>query len=306
MIANQFALIRRELWEHRSIYVTPGVVAVVMTLLIVTSYVAASGFKGALDLAIVGASNVGDSQRRAALMAFLGGLTVVFFIAMTILTIFYSLDSLYSERKDKSILFWRSLPITDAETVISKLLTAIVIIPLITFVVIVATHLVNLALASLFVRFQGGSPSHLIWGSAPIFDVWATLLIVLVAAPVWVSPFIGWFLFVSAWTKRSPLLMAFLPLIVLPMLEFFVFRTTFLWQAIGSRSNFANMPLFSGIDVEAMLNEHGFEQGMQNIHLLGTIDFAKFFSSPSMWVGLVVCALLTTAAIYVRRYRDES
>lgn len=306
MIANQFALIRRELWEHRSIYVTPGIVALVMTLMIVTSYVAASGFEGALDLAIVGASNVGDAERRAALMAFLGGLSVVFFIAMAFLTVFYLLDSLYAERKDKSILFWRSLPVTDAETVVSKLLTAIVVIPLVTFVVIAATHLVNLALASLFVRFQGGSPVHLIWGAAPIFDVWATLLIVLIAAPIWVSPLVGWFLFVSAWTKRSPLLMAFLPLFVLPMLEFFVFRTKFLWLAIGSRSNFANMPLFSGFDVEQIFNEHKFEHAVENISLLGTIDLAKFFSSPSMWLGVVVCALFTTAAIYVRRYRGES
>ena len=307
MIVNQLALIRRELWEHRSIYVTPGVVALVMTLLIVTSYVAASGFEGALDLAIVGASNVGDAERRAALMAFLGGLTAVFFIALAILTVFYTLDSLYAERKDKSILFWRSLPITDAETVISKLLTAVVVIPLITFVVIIVTHLVNLALASLFVRFQGGSPMHLIWGSAPIFDVWATLLIVLIAAAIWVSPLIGWFLFVSAWTKRSPLLMAFLPLIVLPMLEFFVFRTTFLWKAIGSRTNFAHMPLFdTGIDVEEIFNEHRLGEVVQNIHLLNVIDLGKFFSSPSMWLGIVVCALFTAAAIYVRRYRDES
>ena len=306
MIANQFALIRRELWEHRSIYLTPAVVALVMTLLILTSYVAASGFEGALDLAIVGASNVGDAERRAALMAFLGGLTVVFLIAMAILVVFYTLDALYAERKDKSILFWRSLPITDAETVISKLLTAVLVIPLITFAVIALTHLVNLSLTSLFVRFQGGSPIHLIWGAAPIFDVWATLLIVLIAGSIWASPLIGWFLFVSAWTKRSPLLMAFLPLIVLPILEYIVFRTTFLKQAIVTRTNFANMPLFSGIDMEQVLNENRFEHAVENIHLLGTIDLVKFVSSPGLWLGIVVCAVFTTAAIYVRRYRDES
>jgi ABC-2 type transport system permease protein len=306
MIANQLALIRRELWEHRSIYLTPAVVALVMTLLIVTSYVAASGFDGALDLAIVGASNVGDAERRAALMAFLGGLTVVFLIAMAILIVFYTLDSLYAERKDKSILFWRSLPITDSETVISKLLTAVLVIPLITFAVIAVTHLVNLSLTSLFVRFQGGSPGHLIWGAAPIFDVWATLLIVLIAGSIWVSPLIGWFLFVSAWTKRSPLLMAFLPLIVLPILEYIVFRTTFLKQAISARTNFAHMPLFSGIDMEQILNENRFEHAVENIHLLGTIDLVKFVSSPGLWLGIAVCAVFTTAAIYVRRYRDES
>ena len=91
------------------------------------------------------------------------------------------------------------------------------------------------------------------------------------------------------------------------MLEFFVFRTTFLWKAIGSRTNFAHMPLFdTGIDVEEIFNEHRLGEVVQNIHLLNVIDLGKFFSSPSMWLGIVVCALFTAAAIYVRRYRDES
>jgi len=303
MISNQLALMRRELWEHRSIIVTPAAVALVMSLLVLTAYVAATGFGGAVDIGIIAAQNTGDMERRAALMAFLIGNTVVFILASAILTIFYALDSLYAERKNKSILFWRSLPLTDAETVISKFLTAAVTIPLITFAAIVVAHLVNLVLASIFVSIEGGSPGHLIWGSVPLFDVWATVLIILVATPLWMSPFIGWFLFVSAWTKRSPLLTAFLPLLVLPMLEYFVLRTHFIADAFNSRGS---LPLFEGFDVSVFDDDSLREMSADSVSLLAHVDLAKFLSSGALWAGMVVCGLFLTAAIYVRRYRDES
>lgn len=305
MILHQMALIRREVWEHRSLWVTPAAVALVMSLLVLTSFVAASGFGQMVDIGIIGASTLGDAERRAALMAFLVGLTITFVISMSVLTVFYSLDALYAERKDKSILFWRSLPITDSETVISKLLTALIVIPLFTFVAVVVTHLVSLLLTSIWISIEGGSPGHLVWSSAPIFDAWLAILIFLLLAPLWLSPLIGWFLFVSAWTKRSPLLMAVLPIMIVPMLEYFIFRSTLLWQAITSRS-LGSMPLFDGFDPSEFFDEHRLRVTDESISLLAQFNIGKFFASPSLWVGLVVCGLFVTAAIYVRRYRDDS
>ncbi|MDH3337965.1 MAG: ABC-2 transporter permease [Gammaproteobacteria bacterium] len=304
MIAHQLALVRRELWEHRSIFITPAAVGLVVTLLVITAYVAASGFGGHVDIAIITAQNVGETERRAALMAFLAGITSVFILAAGILTIFYCLDTLYAERKDKSILFWRSLPVTDAETVISKLLTAAFAIPLITFAAIVVAHLVNLVVSSIFVSIEGGSAARLIWGSVPIFDVWTFFLVLLIATPLWLSPFIGWFLFVSAWTKRSPLLTAFLPLLIVPMLEYFILRTTYLWEAIITRTG--SLPLFRIADVSVFDEDSLRDMTADSVSLLAIVDIFKFISHPGFWIGLVVCGLFTTAAIYVRRYRDES
>lgn len=304
MIAHQLALVRRELWEHRSIFITPAAVGLVVTLLVITAYVAASGFGGHVDIAIITAQNVGETERRAALMAFLAGITSVFILAAGILTIFYCLDTLYAERKDKSILFWRSLPVTDAETVISKLLTAAFAIPLVTFAAIVVAHLVNLVVSSIFVSIEGGSAARLIWGSVPIFDVWTFFLVLLIATPLWLSPFIGWFLFVSAWTKRSPLLTAFLPLLIVPMLEYFILRTTYLWEAIITRTG--SLPLFRIADVSVFDEDSLRDMTADSVSLLAIVDIFKFISHPGFWIGLVVCGLFTTAAIYVRRYRDES
>jgi len=306
MIWHQFALLRREVWEHRSIWVTPAAVALIVSLLTLAMIVAASNFGDITDMAIIGASNVGDNERRMALLGMLVGYTSVFLIAMWFLMIFYCLDALYAERKDKSILFWRSLPITDAETVISKLLTAVVLIPLVTFAAVAISHLINLIIVSLWINFEGGSPGHLIWGSVPLFDTWLAMLIVLLAIPLWLSPLLGWFLFVSAWTKRGPFLTAFLPIAVMPILEYVILRSHLLWDAISTRLSMQSMPMFS-IDPEQIFDEDKFRYlQLEDLSLLNLLDVSRFLTSLELWLGLIVCALFATAAIYVRRYRDDS
>ncbi|MCH8116676.1 MAG: hypothetical protein IIA78_00990 [Proteobacteria bacterium] len=304
MISNQLSLVRRELWEHRAIYIAPLVIALVMSLMSLTGQVTISAFGHEVDLAIIGASSAGEIERQAAITAILMVFTSIFALGAWILMIFYSLDALYAERRDKSILFWRSLPVTDAETVISKLLTAVLVIPLTAFAFVVVTHLLNLILWSIWLSIQGGDAGHILWSAAPLFDNWAATLIIAVAMPLWLSPLIGWFLFVSAFTKRSPLLIAFLPMFVVPMLEKLVSSTSLFWDAIFARS--VRPPLFKGIDVFRIFDEDNFQIAADTASLLAKIDLARFLSSPSMWLGLVVCGLFTTAAIYIRRYRDES
>ena len=305
MIAHQPALIRRELWEHRSVYVTPAAIAVIVTLGVLAMLMMASGFAKELDIAIFGAQNIaGDAERKAVLTMFFLGTSWVFLVALMFLTVFYSLDSLYAERKDKSILFWRSMPATDAETVISKLLTAALVIPAITAVGIWITHLVNLVIVSLWVSAKGGDAGLLVWGSISLFDNWLAALIVVLASGLWMSPFIAWFLFVSTWAKRMPILMAFMPPVVLGLLEWIIFRTNYFLTTVGERSDMT--PLFHSMNLEAFFEEERWRDGVGNISLLEHIDLVGFFTAPGFWSGLLVCGLLTTAAIYVRRFRDES
>jgi ABC-2 type transport system permease protein len=307
MIGNQFALIRREVWEHRAIYVTPLVIALIVSIMAITGQAVVSAFDQAVDIAILGATNLGPTERAAAITVLMTGVSSLLIMAMWVLTIFYALDALYAERKDRSILFWRSLPCTDAETVISKLITAAVVIPLVTFAVIVVTHLVVLALASIWLGFQGADAWHLVWRAAPLADNWAATLILLLALPLWLSPFIGWFLFVSAFTRRSPLLVAFLPIVIVPMLERSLVGTSVFADAFFVRT--ASLPLFHGMSAGDIFSHQGDEWGISSeapAGLLSLIDLSKFLGSGSLWLGLVVCALFVTAAIYVRRYRDDS
>lgn len=305
MIGNQLTLLKREIWEHRSIYVTPLAIASIVTLGTLAMLMFAGGFAKELDIAIFGATNIaGDAERKIALTGFFVGTSWVFLLAAMVLTIFYTLDCLYAERKDKSILFWRSLPITDAEAVIAKLATAIVLIPLVTVAAIIATHLVNLLVTSLWFSAKGADAGHLIWGSVPLLDNWLAALIVTLASAIWMSPFVGWFLFVSAYTKRSPLLMAFMPLVLVPLLELIFLRTTIFAEAVFTRRGM--IPLFRGMDMEAFFNEDSLHVNEEIVSLLTHLDVLQFLSSPSMWGGVLVCALFVAAAIYVRRYRDES
>lgn len=310
MINQQVALLRRELWEHRSIWVTPAAVATVISLLAVAMVVAIGAFGEAMnaDIAKIADMTAPDNVRRAALAASLVGNTSVFLIAMWFLIVFYCLDALYAERKDKSILFWRSLPITDAETVVSKLVVVFLAIPVATFAAVVVSHLLNLIIVSIWLATEGASPGRMIWGAVPLFDTWGAVLTVLIALPIWMAPLVGWFLFVSAWAKRGPLLRAALPLAILPILEYIVFKSGHLWEAILTRFRLDAMPIFDGVKrVGANFDEDDMQSMLaENISLISWLDYGSFLTSIEVWAGLIVCGLFSGGAIWLRRYRDDS
>lgn len=303
MIRAQLALLQRELWEHRSLYVTPAVIALLASLATITGQATVSVFSEAVDIAIIGGSNLAEGERAAAISALMIGIASLIFMGMWVLSIFYTLDSLYAERKDRSILFWRSLPCTDFETVLSKLLTTVLIIPLITFAAILVTDIAILLIWSIWLMIKGADAAHLIWSAAPLLDNWLATFIFLFSATLWASPLIGWFLFVSAFSKRSPFLSAFLPLVILPMLEKIVFGTTMIGEAVVARS--LPRPLINDIDPSTYFDDNEIVSG-QSLRVMDLIDLGGFLGNIELWLGIIVCGLFTTAAVYVRRYRDES
>lgn len=302
MIATQVALLKRELWEHRSIYVAPAVIALLVVLVAITGQVTVSTHREAVDLSLLGASGMSDAHRAAMLGGLMLGVAALFSLSMVVLVVFYTLDALYAERKDRSILFWRSLPVTDTETVVSKLLTAMLVIPVKTILAAVVTQVLVLACVSVWVASRGADSWHLVWSAAPFVDMWLATIVFLFALPLWLAPFIGWFLFVSAYARRSTLLVAFLPLLVLPMLEKSLIGTSLFTEAFFERS--AQIPLFRDgqVGVAAFLEENA---GV-SFDLLSHLDVPGFLTSPGLWLGLLVCALLSAAAIYLRRYRADT
>jgi len=187
------------------------------------------------------------------------------------------------------------------------LLTALVVIPLVTFVVIVATQLMVLLSLTVQIDFRGGSALQLIWSSAPFIDTWAATIVLLLALPLWMSPFIGWFLFVSAFTNRSPLLVAAMPIVLLPMFEKLFFDSAIMAEAFFVRS--IKFPLFTGVDNMALMMQEADDLAAlaeAELSVFNLLDLGNFLASPQLWLGIVVCGLFSAAAIYVRRYRDES
>jgi hypothetical protein len=178
------------------------------------------------------------------------------------------------------------------------------VIPAVTFLGVVVTHLINLIITSVWVSMKGADAGLLIWGSVALLDNWAAALIVILAGGIWMSPFIGWFLFVSALTKRAPLLMAFMPLILITLLEKIILRTHVFAQYVLGRGE--SIPLFRTVDIGKFFDEEEWRITEESISLLTHLDVVQFISSPATWAGIVVCGLLSTGAIYIRRYRDES
>jgi ABC-2 type transport system permease protein len=309
MIGHQLALIKREVWEHRSIWITPAAVAFVVTFGAIAIVIMVAAFGEAINPEIekIADATIPDVIRRAALAGILLVNTSVFVMAMWFLTIFFCLDALYAERKDKSILFWRSLPITDAETVVSKLLTAAFAIPVATMAAVIVSHLLNLTIMSVWLSTEGVNPFRFVWGAVPLFDTWTAVFVFLLAIPVWLAPLLGWFLFISAWAKRGPFLRAVLPIAILPILEYILFKSWNLGLAIVNRLAIETMPIYDINEFASGFDEDDLHSLLeQDISLVSLLDVSGFVTSVEVWAGLLVCGLFITAAIYVRRYRDDT
>jgi ABC-2 type transport system permease protein len=206
-----------------------------------------------------------------------------------LVAVVYCLDALHGERRDRSILFWKSLPVSDLYTLLSKVSIPILVLPLVTVAATVATQLVMLLASSVVLAGSGLSVATL-WTHVPFFKVSLINLYHLVAFHgFWYAPFYGWLLIVSAWAKRAPFLWATLPPVALGVVEKIAFNT----------SHFAAMLLdrFAGGPVSAA------PAGGMTMAMLGPHSLGEFLVRPGLWIGLAVAAGFLFAAVQLRRYR---
>ena len=269
--------VRREVWENRSIYLAPGAVAALFLLGFLINLTAVHHRLGMFREDIPHLANAYDLA--GALI--MGTAIIVGF--------FYSLDALYGERRDRSILFWKSLPVSDLTTVLAKITIPLVILPIVCFLVAVATQFIVLLLSSLVLLSNGGSVPAL-WSHASFFHFSLVILYhIFTVHGLWYAPIYGWLILVSAWAPRAPFLWAVLPPFVISGVEKGAFNTTHFLAMIQYR--FAGPqgpgPMQAGADTDFMahLIPHG------------------FFTTPGLWSGLLVGAAFLYAAARIRRYR---
>src|SRR6202022_1414304 len=135
-----------------------------------------------------------------------------------IVAVFYCLDALHGERRDRSILFWKSLPVSDRTTVLSKASIPLVVLPLYSFAIIVAAQVIMMTLST--VVLLGSGPGLVtLWTHVKLFQGIVALLYALIAIALWHAPVYGWLLLVSGWARRATFLWAGLPLIVIQLFE---------------------------------------------------------------------------------------
>ena len=211
---------------------------------------------------------------------------------LILMTIFYSSDALYGERRDRSILFWKSLPVSDVTTVFAKATIPLVVLPLLTFAVTIAVHLVMLLLSAIVLPVSGVSVASL-WKELAIFPMWGMLLYhILLAHVLWPFPVYCWLILVSGWARRAPLLWAALPVVVVGGLEKLIFGTAHFAAMVGTR-------LLGGGAPTDVTSGTMFPTGPMT-HLTPL----RYFGAPSLWIGFVVAAVFLAAAVRMRRYRD--
>src|SRR5713226_7746535 len=271
--------VRRELWENRSIYIAPLAVAAVTVF-------------GFLIATIGRAMSTTDlAQRRAVLEE---PYTFAMFLIMGaafVVGIFYSLDALHGERRDRSILFWKSLPVSDLTTVLSKFAIPLIILPLLSFAIAVVTQFVMLLLSSAVPMGSGLSVGTL--GARMSFFHMSLMLLyhILTVHGLWYAPIYGWLLLVSAWAPRAPFIWAFLPPFVIWGVEKIAFRTSHFLGMLQYR--------LTGPEPSTTAARSG-----NLMEMMSALTPVQFFSTPGLWVGLAVAAIFLAAAVRLRRYRE--
>jgi ABC-2 type transport system permease protein len=274
-------LLRRELWESRSIYLAPLAVA---GLIVFASLIGAFHLPEKLREA----HGLAKQQEVVAQPYFFAALMLM---AVTfIVGVFYSIDALQTERRDRSILFWKSMPVSDLETVLAKASIPIVVLPLLTVVVAMVTQLAMLVVGSVVVAASGGSAATL-WGHVSLPGMWLMLAYHMVTVhSLLYAPIYAWLLLVSAWSRRVPWLWAILPPLAIGIFERIAFGT----------SHFANM-LGNSMGGGAEGSDFSAAGGMMDP--LMQMTPGRFVSSPGLWVGLALAAAFLAAAVRLRRLR---
>lgn len=294
-----FWLIRREIWEHKAIWVAPAIVLVCLLLLVLTGNVHL-GPIGEMDATTALGTLPPEKQVKLLLVVY-AGLALVVYMVMGIVAFFYSLDSLYADRRDRSVLFWKSLPLSDAETVLSKFTVAVVVIPLVALAGAVLAQFVVAGGGAAMLEMAGMS-GGIMWQPESLLGGVALALLWCVTAILWYAPVVAYLMLASAWAPKGPVLWAVLPPVAVSVLELVLLRTTYVEGFFTDRLFGLYRLLGSGEQASAA--------GASNTIRLSEIDLAgslrNFYSSPELWLGVVAAGLLLAAAMWVRRYRDET
>lgn len=289
-------LVRREFWEHRALWFAPLAMSV-LWIVIVAFFRIQMGSSQALTV----------MQGRAIVNVIGWGMSVATLLVVTIVVTFYLLDALYAERRDRSILFWKSLPVSDSATVLAKFLVAMVIVPLGAFLAVAVTDLLVRAI----IAARGGAGLAMeqasLWDGRMWWQAQVLLLIGVVASMLWYAPLAAYLLVVSAWARRSVTLWAVLPPLVLVIVERIALQTSHAWEFFADRLSPA-VPIMRGID--ARLSDGTISIDRNEIvvpgALLQQVDIGAIFLNAPMLLGLAAAVVLLVVAIRLRRYRDDT
>ena len=320
-------LLKREVWEHKGGFfwapLVAGAISLLLTLMaiVVGEVMARKALSdgqidvdgkfqvNGLDLgAITGRLDADDLQQlgQGIDLSLIMGASWPYFV-LGFVVFFYCLGALYDERKDRSVLFWKSLPVSDRDTVLSKALSALVVAPLLATAAALVTMFAFLALISFVVLLHGGNPVTLLWGPGSPLTVAMHLLGALPIYALWALPTVGWLMLCSAWARSKPFLWA----VMIPVfsgifvawfdiMNVFNLDTTWFWQHIVLR---LLASVFPGTWFSASSVDH--VDGPEHIGQLLNASYGTLVSA-ELWIGAIAGVAMLVAATRLRRWRDDN
>jgi ABC-2 type transport system permease protein len=308
---NMLVLIRREIWEHRSLWIVP--LALAGVILVIAAFGGVHfgdgnnfnfGSRDHLDDLspdqrehLLAKMNPGEGTRQMILAGVYSMLTLVQLIALGVVVFFYLLDALLAERRDRSILFWKSMPISDGQVVASKALTALAVAPAFVFVVSAVLLLVFAGVVALRLGELPFNP----WSASVWLRVQAVMVGFVPMVVLWYLPLAGYLMVVSVWVRKNAFLWAVLPPIGLLLIEGMITHTDYVAEFLGER--------FAGF-IEVM--NPGTLRHLDNVENSDLALSASYklmgqvFADPEIWIGTAAGLALIYLAVRIRRFRDDS
>jgi ABC-2 type transport system permease protein len=319
-------LVRREFWEHKgSIFWAPIIVGLLMiasiggTVLfgtftdkIINAEVEVDGQRTSVSNAIQSFPLEKRAELADAMASTFVAASAPLFLMLTVVVFFYCLGALHDERRERSILFWKSLPLSDQNTVLSKVITALVVAPVITVAVGTFTSVILLLIACTALAVQGVNIFGLVLSNPSFYLTPLQLMGLLPVYALWALPTVGWLLLVSAWARSKVFLWAVgAPLLGLAILTWgaYLLRIDldldWVAQHIVGRGLGSLIP---GI----WLGMEGIPPNLLVDSVKHSVDTNNVFTQSwltllgaNVWLGALVGGAMIFAAMRLRRWKDE-
>ena len=300
MITVMLTMIRREIQEHKLAFIyAPFAVALVLCFVIASVYFGVTNIQttefnftteiydeGFVEGMLAASSEEKARVIRAGLIVL--GLPILLTVGFGMLA--YSLSTFADERKDKSLIFWRSMPVSDLTTVLSKLLFIILVVPLLVIPNIILLQLVAQISASIFFVTNDIVSFSYVWTGYLITD-WFRIIFSLWAQALWSLPIFLWLMLAGTYARR-PVIGAAVPLVATIVLERIIFKTNEVWEFIDNRLGF-----WSRAD--------SFPIASEEIRVVDISDIGLMLSTQAFWIGMIASAVLVAGIVYTRSTNND-
>lgn len=305
------ALLTREVIEHRiGMIAAPAIIMTLMTALTIGTLAFGLGhlnLGGGAPFSDLGdmLDKIAESDplmRKGIVVTFLSAISMPALMILPIVMFFILLGALYEERRDRSFLFWKSMPVSDTVEVLVKLAAAMLLAPLAFLLVGVAFQIVILLLVSIIGGIQGG-PVASVWQLDAILLNWLHSPFYLLVWGLWALPVYAWVLLAGSFAPRAPFMFAVVPPVALIVIEEVLLDSQHFARWIGQ--HITGFPLMQAMTESVGLEGVGDTDVPDFMQFMASPDFGALFESFShgdFWLGIAIAAVFTYGAVWFRRY----